>query len=140
MIHQPFGQQVNDFPFALQYTEDAKQAGGEEFAALAFGEVGVDDDVGEAGFVFDRQEDDAAGGAGALAAGDDAGAAGWTVVFQRAQRGGGEVALFFELAAQQGERVAAEREAERTVVGDEVFAFAGGSERRGGFADRGFEQ
>ena len=62
VIHQPLGQQVHDLPFALQHAEDAKQAGGEEFSALAFGEVGVDDDVGEAGFVFDRQEDDAAGG------------------------------------------------------------------------------
>ena len=90
---------MHDFPFALQYAEDAEQAGGEEFAALAFGKVGVDDDVGEAGFVFDGEEDDAAGGAGALAAGDDAGAAGRAVVFQCAQGRGGEVALGVEVWA-----------------------------------------
>ncbi len=99
MIDQPLGQQVHDLSFALQYAEDAEEAGGEEFAALAFGEVGVDDDVGEAGFVLERQEDDAAGGAGALAAGDDAGTAGRAVVFQGAQRGGGEVALGVEVRA-----------------------------------------
>ena len=97
MIHQPLGEQVHDFSFALQDAEDAEEAGGEEFSALAFGEVGVDDDVGEAGFVFDGEEDDAAGSAGALAAGDDAGAAGRAVVFQGAQRGGGEVALGVEV-------------------------------------------
>ncbi len=99
MIDQPLGQQVHDLPFALQYTEDAEEAGGEEFSALAFGEVGVDDDIGEAGLVFDGQENDTAGGAGALAAGDDAGAAGRAVVFQGAQRGGGEVALGVEVRA-----------------------------------------
>ena len=78
---------------------DATQAVGEEVAALAFGEVGVDDDVGQTSFVFDGQENDAAGGAGALAAGDDAGAAGRAVVFQGAQRGGGEVALGVEVWA-----------------------------------------
>ncbi len=36
--------------------------------------------------------------------------------------------------------MAAEGEVEGAVVGDEVFAFAGGGERRGGFADLGFEQ
>ena len=36
--------------------------------------------------------------------------------------------------------MAAEREVERAVVGDEVFAFAGRGEWRGGFHDRGFEQ
>ena len=40
MIHQPLGEQVHDFPFALKDAEYAEQAGGEEFAALAFGEVG----------------------------------------------------------------------------------------------------
>ena len=36
--------------------------------------------------------------------------------------------------------MAAEGEVECAVVGDEVFAFAGGGERWGGFVDRGFEQ
>ncbi len=75
-----------------------------------------------------------------MAAGDDAGAAGRAVVFQGVQRGGGEVALGVEVWAQQGERMVAEREVERAVVGDEVFAFAGGSERRGSFHNRCFEQ
>ncbi len=99
VIHQPLGEQVHDFSFALQHAEDAEEAGGEEFAALAFGEVGVDDDVGQPGFVFDGQEDDAAGGAGALAAGDDTGAAGGAVVFQGAQGCGGEVALGIQVRA-----------------------------------------
>lgn len=92
VVDQAPGDEVDDFAFALDDAEDAEQAGAEEFLALAFGEAGMDNDVGNSGFVFQRQKDDAVGAAGALAVGDEAGAAGGGVVARLAQRGGGGVA------------------------------------------------
>ena len=71
-VDDPASLEVDDFALAADLAVDAGQAGADDFAALAFQELGADDDVGEAGFVFEGDEHRAFGGAGALAAGDDA--------------------------------------------------------------------
>ena len=66
-----FGFDVDDAVLILEFAgnEEELLAGDEQ--AVAVIEVGVNDDVGDAGFVFKGKEDEAEGGAGALT-GDDA--------------------------------------------------------------------
>jgi ribosomal protein S12 methylthiotransferase len=61
--------------FALYLSEDAEQAGTEQFAALLLDQPGVHDDIGQPGFIFEGDKNNAAGGARPLAAGDDSGGA-----------------------------------------------------------------
>ena len=80
--------------FHLQLPIDAEQRGAEQFAALFFDQPGLDDDVGQAAFVFQRDEDDAGRGARTLAADDDTGGADQGAVAAGAQvRGRQEAAL-----------------------------------------------
>jgi hypothetical protein len=67
------GHQVLGALGVLQFAGNAQDAAGQNLAAVAFGQLRPDDDVDDAGFVFQRQEDHARGGAGALAVGDHSG-------------------------------------------------------------------
>ena len=140
MVDQPLGDQVHHLAFAAEHAEHPQQARAEQFAALAFGQLGMDDDVGKTGLVFQRQEDHAVRRARPLAASDDAGGARRALVFQFAQAAGRGVAPALEMAAQQRERMAAQREAQVRVVGDEVCAFGGPRQRRRFLDGRRVEQ
>jgi hypothetical protein len=74
-IDQALGHQMDDRAFALDLPEDAEQAGAEQFAALLLDQPGVHDDIGQPGFIFEGDENNAAGGTRPLAAGDDSGSA-----------------------------------------------------------------
>ena len=50
---------MDDFALDLQLPEDPEQRGAEQFAALFFNELRMNDDVGQAAFIFQRDEDDA---------------------------------------------------------------------------------
>lgn len=132
--------EVDDFALAADLAVDAEQAGADDFAALAFHELGADDDVGEAGFVLEGDEHRAFGGAGALAAGDDAGGADELAVGAVGDLPGGDEAHGGEAFAQQGEWVAAEGETEAGVVVADVAGFAGIGELGGGLMHRGVLQ
>lgn len=106
-VDDPASLEVDDFALAADLAVDAEQAGADDFAALALQELGADDDVGEAGFVFEGDEHGAFGGAGALAAGDDAGGADELAVGAVGDVLRGDEAHGGEAFAQQGERVAA---------------------------------
>lgn len=64
---------MDDAVLILEFAGDEEEffAGDEETVAVV--EVGVDDDVGDAGFVFQGEEDEAESGAGALAGYDATG-------------------------------------------------------------------
>jgi hypothetical protein len=68
---QGLGFDVDDSVLILELAVDFKEFGSGDEEALALLELGRDDDVGDAGFIFHGEEDEAHGGAGALA-GDDA--------------------------------------------------------------------
>ena len=70
IIGEPAGDQVGDFALTLQSALHAQQAGGEQGSALFLGNITPDHDIDLPGFVFECDEDHAAGGAGSLAAAD----------------------------------------------------------------------
>jgi len=131
VIHQPAGDEVCHFALALYPAVDAQQARPGQLAVLAAGEIGMHDDVGEPGLVLDRDEDDAARGAGPLPAGDQPGGAGELAVGVAVDPGGGFEAQRGEPLAQQGERVAAQRQAEAAVIGTRSSPSEGGGSRSG---------
>ena len=73
-------QQVQNFALAFDAAIGLEEAGGASLR-VAGEDVGTDDEVGDAGFVFEGDEDHAAGGAGALADQDQSGDAHPSVVF-----------------------------------------------------------
>lgn len=99
--------------------------------------VAPDDEVGDAGFVFQGDEDDSGGGAGALAAEDDAGdadAALGGAAFFVAEVGGGEDAEGGEVFAEEGDGMCFEGEADgAVVVEDAVFGGDVGEAVQAGF-------
>ena len=66
-VEQFLRRHVDDDALALDAAVDAEQAGAQARLAEALEDVGPDDQVGDAGFVLDGDEDDALGGTGALA-------------------------------------------------------------------------
>ena len=97
---------MHDLAFALHLSEDAEQACAQQLAALPFDQPGVHDDVGQAGFVFQGDKNDATGGARSLPAGDHSGGTQELAVGCGAQLAGGNKALRAEAGAQQRQRVA----------------------------------
>src|SRR6476620_10601 len=111
-----FGEDLNDRALAFDFSEHGEKARTQKLAALPIGNVAPDDHVGGAGFVFQRNEDDAACGSGPLPADDDAGS-----THETAMRRGVDVrcrakTLPFQLLTQQRERMATQREAEGAVI------------------------
>ena len=128
------------FHVALPGALHRQQAGADQFAALALAQGFPDDDVDGAGFVLQRHEGHALGGAGLLAHGDDAAGAHGAAVGQVAQLGGGAQLPARELRAQQGQRVAAQGEAGGGVVVGDGLALAGFDQRQGGLVRGCFAQ
>jgi uncharacterized protein YciI len=125
VVHEPLGDQVRDAGLALHLALHAHEPGAEQGAALALGELLEDDEVHLAGLVLQRDEGDVVGRGRTLAVDDEAGGAD-----HRAGGGGLDIACAAEAEpaqalAQQGQRVAAEREADAGVVGDDVAALRG---------------
>src|SRR6185312_13628122 len=71
-IVQAHGHDVNHFPLALDVAVGLDHGGAAGGGAEQVVDVGADDDVDDAGFVFEGGEDDALGRAGALANDDQA--------------------------------------------------------------------
>ena len=59
-----------DWSLMLKLAVDNHQPGSNQHTSFFLGQIAPDDDVGVAGFVFQRDEGDAAGCAGALATGN----------------------------------------------------------------------
>jgi len=101
-------------------------------------EVRVDDGIGDAGFVFKADEDEAFGGAGTLAANDVAGDADELVVAGVREIGGAENVFqsgtrgssSFQVRADQGHWVRAGGEVEAGEIGLETFEGVHGAQRR----------
>ncbi|MNS71360.1 hypothetical protein D3C72_1047280 [compost metagenome] len=120
---------------------DAQQLGAQQFAALAFDEFRAHDHVDGAGFVFQRDEDHALGGLGPLAHGDDAAGAGHALVGVAVQDLGWLEIAGGKLRAQQGDRVAVQRQPQAAVVGGHGLVFRRGRQLGGlGFHDGGVAQ
>ena len=92
-----------------------------------------DHDVDVAGFVLEGDEYHAGCGVRALPAGDDAGGARTPAVRQGADLLGRDKAHARKLRPQERKGMAAERQAEAGVIGDEVLAFGRRHQRRRGF-------
>ena len=67
------GNDVDDVHFALELALHDEKVGGKDGLSLRELYGGPDDEVDNAGLVFEAHEDDTGGGFGALAVGDDAG-------------------------------------------------------------------
>jgi hypothetical protein len=66
------GDHVDDVAFALHFAAHGDKAGAEHLRAELLEHFRPDDDVGDAGFVFERHENDAGGRARALTHEDEA--------------------------------------------------------------------
>ena len=111
---------MDDAVLILEFAGDEEEffAGDEESVAVV--EVGVDDDVGDAGFVFEGEEDEAEGGAGALAGDDATGGGDSAAVGGVVELGCGEDVGGGEIGAAEGHWVVVYGEACAGVVGDEA--------------------
>ena len=125
-------------PFALH----RQQLRAQQHVALRFvhAQTGPDDDVDGAGFIFQRDEDGAVGGAGLLAADDQAARNGLPAVRQTVQLGTAANAAPRQPLAQQRQRVASQGQAQGGVVVHDFFALGRGGQRQGGFVDGGVVQ
>jgi len=74
-INQPLGDQMDNLAFHLQLPIDTQEAGPQQFPALSFDQLRVYDDIGQAAFVFQRDEDDAGCRPRPLTSDDDTGRA-----------------------------------------------------------------
>src|SRR5690349_14308409 len=130
VVHKASRHQMYDLAVALDRAFDAEESRAEELAPLALDQARPDDDIDRAELVFERDEYHAARRIGPLAAGDQSGGGRTRAVRKRTQVRGVHQATALEMAAQERERMAPEREPEARVVGDDVGAFARGDERR----------
>src|SRR5207302_6585725 len=109
-----------------------QQGGAERGAAKAFEDSGPDDQIGDAGLVFEGDEDDAIGAARALPDQYETGDREAPVNGQGGEIGGGGEALRFQFGAQKGERVALYRQTGRRVILDDMLAQRHFGQQRGG--------
>ena len=98
--------EVDDVGLVLQGAADAHERECLDGDAEPFIDVLPQEDVDEAGLVFEGDEDDAPGGLGALAADDDAGVVHAAAVGHSLYGGGVGKALGGDLWAQVGQRMA----------------------------------
>src|SRR3954452_3349481 len=124
VVHKAPGNQVHDLAVALDRALHAEEPSAQKLAALALDQVGPDDDVDGAELVFERDEYHAARRVGPLAAGHEPRRGGARTVRQSAHFIGVHQTAALERAAQEGERMASERESEARIIGHDVGTFA----------------
>ena len=120
---------MDDVGLVLQGAADAHERECLDGDAEPFIDVLPQDDVDEAGFVFEGHEDDAFGGLGPLAADDDAGVVHAAAVGHSLYGGGVGKALGGDLGAQVGQRMAPRAMVGGAVIPDDGFEVAQGLER-----------
>ena len=120
----------------LQHAVDDQERLLDDDEAIAREEIGADDDVGDAGFVLEREEDEALRGAGALARDDHAGHADAAALPRGAQIGRAQDAAHRQLVAPQRHRMAADGQPRAGVVGDEPLGLGHRLQRTLGLIDR----
>src|SRR5205807_75442 len=116
---------MDDLAFALDPAVDGHQSRIEKLAPLPVANIAPDDDVGCAGFVLERHENDAALGIGPLTSDDDAGDARESSMRRMRNVLCRHDALVTQLPPQQRKRMAAQREPEAAVIGDDFLSFGG---------------
>lgn len=113
------GFDVNDTVLILQLAGDEQEARAGDNNAIPLEDVGRDDDVGDAGLVFEGEEDEAFGGAGALSGDDSARGADELIGARRFELGSGEDAEVAKVLTLIGHGVRACGEAGAGVVSGE---------------------
>lgn len=126
---EAFGLDGGDAVLLLHEAFDEEERRADDDEAVVVEEVGADDDVGDAGFIFEGEEDEALGGAWTLTGDDGAGDADAASVADAAEVDGAEDAAEGEVGASEGHRVGTDGEAGAVVVGGD--AFEGGHGRQG---------
>src|SRR5205085_7648774 len=119
-VLEPVGDDMDDAFLALQFAGAAQESGAERGAAKAFEDGGPDDQVGDAGLVLDGDEDDAVGAARTLPDQHDPRDREAPINRQMGELSSGNQALASEFAAQKGERVALQGEAEARIILDDM--------------------
>src|SRR5579863_10659573 len=112
---------VNHAVLVLHFAFDGHEAAAGDDDALALKKIGRDDDVGDAGFVFEREEYESLGSAGALAGNDAAGDAREAVVGAIGELLRGENTLGAQMRAMKGDGVRASGQTSDGVIGGEAF-------------------
>src|SRR6185369_10015213 len=115
--------------FALPLAVDGEQRRAEQGLSLRIGDAWPDDDVDRTGFVLERDEDRTLRGLGTLAVRDEAARTREAAARERAQPRRRLDLEAREVLAQERERMAVQRQAERAVVGERLLAFARRGER-----------
>src|SRR5579875_391314 len=106
-----FGFHVDDAVLILELAGDEQEFFAGDEQAVAFVEIGVDDDVGDASLVLHGKKDEAEGGAGALAGDDAAGGGDAAAVGGVEELFGAEDAGGVEVGAAKGHGVVVDGEA-----------------------------
>jgi len=112
---------VNYAALHLKSSFDIEEASAGDDDSIALEEIGSDDYVCDASFVFERQEDEALGSAGTLTSDDTAGDADVAVVFELREFVCGSVTFSAEMRTMICDRVRSAGEAGAGVVGCEAL-------------------
>jgi len=123
VVDKALSDDMNNFALALHDAVNAHQARTQQLAVLSVDEVAPYDDIHAAGFIFECYEHHTGSSAGALTTGDDAGGARKPSVRKSAQLCRGRKPHAFQTAAQQRQRMTAEREPGARIIGHEIFTF-----------------
>src|SRR5579863_472647 len=120
-VAQILGDDMDDAFLALQPAPAIDKRRAEHGAAEALEDWRPDDQIGDAGFVFDGHEDDPLGAAWALADQHETGDRNPALDRQSGKRVGGDDAFLGQFVAQKGERVAFQAKTRAAVILDDVF-------------------
>ena len=111
-IIQPLCHDMNDIALALHAATAGEHAGGENNAALPVEQARPDDEVGDAGFVLEGDEDDARRRAGTLAYQHQAGNGETLAIACRQEIATGDDPLLRQIATKESHRMLAQRQAD----------------------------
>ena len=111
-VLQPVGDEVDDVAGTLDASPDQDETRAQHRLAKTLQHPGPDHDVHDAGFIFQRHEDNAAGAARALADQDEAGRGCALAVPGTGHRLGRKHAFLRQVPAQEGDRMRPERKPE----------------------------
>ena len=112
---------MNDVVDVLQRTFEEKELALNDRGAIALEDIRRDDDVGNTGFIFKAEEDEAFRGAGTLPRNDAAGNANPAAVGDACQIARAQNAQRVQFLAAIGHRMRTDRHARAVEIGDEPF-------------------
>lgn len=136
VIRQPAGDHMYHLSVALDHAIDAEQVGAEKGSSLLPRDSGPDDDIDVSGLILKRCKDHTACRRWTLPIDDEPPRMHAGALRAFAHAGGRRHPSSPQVPAQQGERMAAQRQVEGRVIGDQILPFGGHRQQRDRLRER----